>query len=136
MTPANSPRVDLDEEEHVQALEEDRVHSQEIRGQQALRLGTDEVPPRQRVPATCRIESRLLQHSAHGGGRDRDADPRQLTMDTQVAPPRVLPSQAQDQGSNLRIDGTTAGTPMGIGPVAGNETSVPAQQCLGPHDEH
>jgi len=47
----DSPRVDLDEEEHVQALEEHGVHAQEVRGQEALRLGADEVAPTQAEPA-------------------------------------------------------------------------------------
>ena len=41
VTPAkvDSPGIDLDEEEHVQALEGHGVHTQKIRGQEALRLG-------------------------------------------------------------------------------------------------
>jgi hypothetical protein len=41
----HAPVRDLDDEQYVQAFEEDRVHVEEIAGQQAVGLGAEEGPP-------------------------------------------------------------------------------------------
>ena len=130
------PGVEFNEEQHVEPPEKHSVNGEEVGGQDGSGLGTDEVPPREGVPAACWIESRLMQHPPDGGGRDGDAEPGQLALDAQVAPPRVLARQAQDEGPDLGVDGRTAWTPMGIGPAAGNQLPMPAQKCLWPHNKH
>jgi hypothetical protein len=66
----------VDEHEQIQPLEEHRVHAEEVRRYQGLGMGREELLP-------------VL--------RDRVAELKQLASNSQVAPPRVLRRQSDDE---------------------------------------
>ena len=70
------------------------------------------------------------QGRADRGGRDLDAEPEELALDALVAPARVLPGQADDQLLDVLIERRSPESTTGIGPGAGDQAAVPAQQRL------
>ncbi len=62
-----------------------------------------------------------------GGGPDLVAESGEFAVDATVSPGRVLGSQAEDQGTDARGDGRSAGSGRLGGPAAGDQLAVPAQ---------
>src|SRR5664280_3543032 len=62
------PGRKLDDEEHVELLEQHGVHREEVRGQHALFLGTKELRPR-RPTSWHRSETISAQDPTHGAGK-------------------------------------------------------------------
>jgi hypothetical protein len=73
------------------------------------------------VPAQDRSDARL---------RHADADVLELADDAEVAPPGILPGQAQNQLDGLVGKGRTTWSTMGVGPAPANKRAVPAEDCL------
>ena len=59
------------------------------------------------------------------------AESDQLTLDTSVDPAGILAGHPQYQGPDRRWGGWSAWSSVRVGPAAGNELGVPAQQCRG-----
>jgi hypothetical protein len=74
-----------------------------------------------------RTEARLTEDLLHGRGGDCDAEAVQLTDDPLVAPTRILARQAQHQLAYIAADRRST-TPTAVGPPAGDEASVPAEE--------
>jgi hypothetical protein len=104
----------------------DTWRAKEVTRHDARRLGTQERRPRVRVPARRRINIRVLQDCPNRRCRDGDPESGEFTVDTAVAPRRVLPSEADDDPPSLDCDGSPAG-PVRLGPVVCDDTSMPAQ---------
>jgi hypothetical protein len=51
----------LDDEQHVQPLQQQRIDAEEVRGENALRLGCEELSPGGSVTARCRVNAKSLQ---------------------------------------------------------------------------
>src|SRR6266516_4746925 len=66
-------------------------------GEQAVRLGAQELRPAGADPPRRRPEARPAQHGRDRGGRDADPELEQLALDAHGAPARVLPRQPRDQ---------------------------------------
>jgi hypothetical protein len=64
------------------------------------------------------------------GGRDPHAKPEELALDALVAPPRVLRGEADNQLLDVVVQWWPAGLAMRVGPRAGDQPAVPAQQRL------
>src|SRR5439155_13512219 len=75
------PGSDLDEEEHVDPFEEDRVDGEEVAGQNAAGLGGEKLPPRGARRAGRRVDAGAVQDVPHGAGRDLVAQANQFTVD-------------------------------------------------------
>jgi hypothetical protein len=75
------------------------------------------------------------QRRANRGRRDAYAKPLEFASDALVAPPRVLPGQADDQVLDLLVQRRPAGLAVRVGPGDGDQPSVPAQQCVGLHEQ-
>ena len=75
------------------------------------------------------------QRGADRGCRDRHAEPEQLALDALVAPPRVLPGQADDQLLQHLIKRWSSRPAVRVGPRPGDQPPVPAQQRLRPDEE-
>jgi hypothetical protein len=103
---------DLDHKQHVQTFEQHRVHGEEVHRQDAVGLGPQELPPRERRPDRCRVDTAALQDGPDGAGPKLVPEPAQLTVDAAVAPGRVLPGQPQHQIADLQRHARTA-TPVG-----------------------
>ena len=52
-----------------------------------------------------------------------------------TSPAGVLPSQLDDQGDDLGVEGGSTRSSPGTGPVPSHQAAVPAQQRLGPDEE-
>ena len=83
-----------------------------------------------------RMESRALQDLPDGRGGHDMAESDQLTLDPSVAPSGILAGHPQHQGPDRRCGGRSARSSAGVGPAAGDELGVPAQQRSGRHQPH
>ncbi len=79
----------------------------------------------------ARVKPVAAQRGADRGRRDLHAKPLQLALDPLVAPAGVLPGQADDQLLHLLVQWRPAGLAVWVGPGAGDQPTVPAQQRLG-----
>jgi hypothetical protein len=109
-------------------------HGEEISGQDAPRLGAEELDPRGATPGG-RPQTRTPEQGGDGRGRDPHPELQELSLDPQVAPPRVLPGQAEDQFPNLRIQSRPSRREVRPGPLPSDELPVPAEQGLGADQE-
>ena len=90
-----------------------------------------ELPPsRVGVPLRCRRELQRLQDPADGGRDDPIAELEQLALDSLVSPAVVLGSEPRDQSSDLGADWLPS-RPVRVGPLAGDQAAVPAQDGTG-----
>jgi hypothetical protein len=64
-----------------------------------------------------------------------DPKPEQLTLDPLVAPAGILGGKADDQLLQVLVERRTPTSAMRVGPHAGDQAAVPAQQRLGPDQE-
>lgn len=101
-----------------------------------LGLCLQELAPRRTRPPRCRIEARALEDVAHRAWRHTDTSPGEFAADPLIAPRRVLAGQAQDRSTNVLPGGWAAWTFPGVGPLAGNQVAVPAQQRRWRHEEN
>jgi hypothetical protein len=63
-----------------------------------------------------------------------NAEAGEFAVDAAVAPRRVLASESDDRGARFG-DGGGPPDPVRVGPVVGDEASVPTQQRVGLHEE-
>src|SRR5436309_1280207 len=64
----DSPGGELEEEQHVERLQRDGLDREEVAGQDACRLGAEELVPRRSVPAGSWVQVVAKEGCAHGGG--------------------------------------------------------------------
>ena len=126
------PRAHLDHEEAVQALQCHRaVHVEEVDREHRGCLGMQELPPgRVGAPLRRRRDLQGLENPSDGGRADPVADLQQLTLDPLVAPAVVLGGEPLDQRGNLSA-GRRPSRPARLGPLAGDQATVPAQEGTG-----
>jgi hypothetical protein len=89
-------RRQFDDEEHVELLQRHRVYGEEIRGEHAVRLGSQELPPRGSTPRDG-TQTTSSPDSSDRAGRDPDAELAQLALDADASPAPVLPTQTDDE---------------------------------------
>jgi hypothetical protein len=77
----------------------------------------------------------LLEDVAHRAWRHTDTSPSEFAANPLIAPRRVLTGQAQDRITNVLPGGWAAWTFPRVGPLAGNQIAVPAQQRRRRHEE-
>jgi hypothetical protein len=75
-------RVELDEEQHVEAAQEHGIYGEEISGQHRLRLARKERLPARPTSGAGRSQSPLCEHSPDRGGRHSNAETLELPLDT------------------------------------------------------
>ena len=97
----NPATAELDKEQHMQALEPDRVDREEVGRQDLVSMLTQELPPGGPSPKRRRWQTLPAENSADGFVRAVHIQLEQLTLDPPVTPARVLLGQAQDQLSTL-----------------------------------
>jgi hypothetical protein len=96
---------------------------------QAFCLRAQELRPAGADPPRRRPQVRAAQHVRDRGRRDADAQPFQLTLDTHVAPPRVLSCQPRDQAACLGGKRWTT-EPATRSPIAPQQRPMPAAKRL------
>jgi hypothetical protein len=102
----------------------------QIAGDQAVRLGAQELRPAGADPPRRRPEARAPQHGRDRGRRDADPQPLQLTLDAHVAPLGVLPRQPFDQTARLGRKRGTTEPARPLSPIPPQQRSVPAAKRL------
>ena len=122
--------VQLDEEQHIQPPQRDRVNSEEVTRQDSRGLLTEERPPGGGGPPRCRIQAVAVQRGADRGCRDSHAEMHQFALDALVAPARVLCGEADDQLLDSLVELWPPLANTRVGPRARHEAPVPAQQRL------
>ena len=127
---ANPARVELDEEQHVEAPQPHRVDGQEVARDHALRLRAQERPPRRARPPRRRRDPAALQHRAHRRRGNPQPELAQLADDPPVAPARVLAREPQNQLLEFRVERRPTEPTARVGPAAGHQPAMPAQQRL------
>jgi hypothetical protein len=75
------------------------------------------------------------QRGADRGRRHPFAEPQEFTLEALVAPMGVLCGQADDQLLQLLVERRPSWPAVRIGPGAGDQPPMPAQQCLGLDEE-
>src|SRR6516165_7855842 len=98
----------LHDEQHIQALEEDRVHGEEVACQQSLRLGAQEPPPRGVQASGSGPDAPGAEDPPDSRLTDLVAKTGQLAMHPAVAPRGVLHRQPQYQVADLLASRPTA----------------------------
>ena len=125
-------RADLYDEQAVQALQGHRaVHVEEVGGEHRRCLSVQELPPgRVGAPLRCRRDLQGLEDPADGGCADPVAEFQQLALDPLVSPAVILGGEPLDQRGDLGADRRPS-RPVRVGPLAGDEAAVPAQDGAG-----
>ncbi|MGC5023023.1 hypothetical protein [Micromonospora sp. DT47] len=120
--------ADLEDEEHVQALQRERaVHMEEVAGEHRGSLRAQESPPCGAVTAYRRWwYPQLFEDLADGGGADAVSEAEQFALDSLVAPAGIVPGRPLDQTGDGWVDWRATG-PVRVGPVVGHEPSMPGQ---------
>src|SRR5665647_1979322 len=125
----------FDDEQHVVAPQKDRVDVEEVRGNNALGLGGEELGPRWALSPGCRWETVAAQHGRDARLRHADAELLQLADDAEITPPGILPSQAADQLHGLFGKTRTTWSAVRVGPALLDQRAVPAQDRLWADEE-
>ena len=94
----------LDEEEHVVAAQERGLDGEEVTGDDAGRLRTQEVAPARPQASRRRSKASTRKQAANGARRDAEAELAELAGDALIAPARVLAREPQHKLSLLRVD--------------------------------
>lgn len=129
--------ADLDEEQDVEATEGRDVDAREVRRDDAFRLGPDELGPRRSGPFGRRVDPGSPQHRPDRGCGDPVAEAAQFAVDAPVTPRRIHRGESDREPADLRERWWSAAWRYGrVGLVAGDQSAVPADHGLGPHDQH
>src|ERR1017187_9022177 len=128
--------LELDHEQHIELAETDRVHDEEVGGQDAARLGGEELFPG-RSTARNGSETVAAKDPADRALRDVDLEPAKLTLNADTSPAAVLPAESDDELDDLITKWRTSRTSLGSPtfPLASRELPVPAEQGLGRDEE-
>jgi hypothetical protein len=86
----HAPSVHLHDEQDVQPLQHDRVHTEEVASQQTVGLSAQERPPGRIHSSRCRTPPAAPQDPPHGRFTDPVTEPDQLAVHTSVAPVGIL----------------------------------------------
>ena len=121
----------LDHDEDVEAAQEDGVDVGEVDREDRVGLRGQELSPGRAGPSRGGVDAGGLEDRPDGGGGDRVAEADQLALDASVAPGGILPGHPQHQGPDGLRDGRSAWLSARVGPAAGDELGVPAQQGSG-----
>jgi GNAT superfamily N-acetyltransferase len=76
------------------------------------------------------VQPVAAQRGADCGSRDAYPKPEQLALDALVAPARILPGQPDDQVLELLVERRSPCSAVRVGPGAGDQPPMPAQQRL------
>ncbi len=130
------PAAELDEEEDIERPQPGRLDAEEVAGDDATRLGPEEVGPARSGAPRGRTRSRRPEQAADRRRPDPDPELAQLASDPDAAPAGVLPSQPEDELTDLGIDRRPS-RPTGpaVGPLPPDQLAVPAQERRRRHDE-
>src|SRR5665647_3555005 len=127
------PAAELDEHEDVERPEPGGLDGEEVAGDDAIRLGPQELGPGRAGPPRGGPRSRSSEQGPYRRRADSDAELAELALDPHAAPARVLAGEAEDEGTELGIDRRPAKAARpAVGPLPAYELAVPAEEgCRG-----
>ena len=109
----HAPTVELEEEEHIEASEPERVDGKEIAGNDRLRVSGQELAPAELGASARRGHACLSEDLGDRRCRDTYAHTGELADDPLATPARVLPRQPQHQLTDLLGDRRSTRAPSG-----------------------
>jgi hypothetical protein len=121
----DSPSVQLDEEQHRQPPQPDRVDGEEIAGDDPGGLLAQQRPPGHSRPPRRRIRPVTTHEGADRGGRHLDVEVLQVALDALVAPARVLAGG----GSRSRRGRSAVGASAAASWASRGSTTAGSRQC-------
>ncbi len=131
----HAPAADLEEEDHIEAAEPERVDGKEIAGDNRLGVRAQELAPAELGASAGRGYACLSEDLGDRRCRDAYADTGELADDPLVTPTRVFTRKPQHQLTDLLGDRGSTGSPSGIRPPPAYELPMPAQQCVRADEE-
>ena len=105
------PAAELDEREDVERAEPGGLDGEEVTGDDPARLRPEELGPGRAGPSWGRTESRSSEQGPDRRRADADPELAQLAVDPDTAPAGVLPGEAEDERTDLRVDGRPSRAP-------------------------
>src|SRR5664279_1599052 len=90
------PAAELDEHEDVERAEPGRLHAEEVGGDDALRLGPQELGPGRPAAPRCGTEPGDPKQGADRRRAGSDAELPELALHPDATPARVLPGEPED----------------------------------------
>ena len=130
----HAPRANLEEEQDVDRLQEERLDGEEVAGQELLPVPAQAGPPGVAASPALRGGRDVvpLEDVADGRAAEGVAQLAQLAVDPAVAPAPVLGGEPQDQGFQLGGHGWSASRARPRErPFPAHEVAVPAQHGRG-----
>jgi hypothetical protein len=127
----DSSGCERDEEEDVDPLHEDGLDREEVAGDHAPSLRSQEGSPRRARSLWRRLETCLEQHLAHGSSGNRDAETFDFAADPFVSPVWVLAGETKDQFAERARERRSPERPMRVGPTARNQLAAPPKRVSG-----
>ena len=129
--------VDLDEEQDVEAVQGDGVDAEEVGRDCGVGLAVNELAPGWFGAVGCGFASCVSDDLPDGGGGDALSKLEEFAVDVPVAPGRVVGVEADHEAAELAWCGRSAGSGLWwLGPVVGDQASVPADHSGGLDDQH
>ena len=129
------PALQVDEEQHIEPSQGDRVDVEEVAREGAGGLGSKELRPRGAGRPRRRAKVVTAQDIANARRRDGHAELAALAHDAKVAPAGVVLGQANYEGNDLVIQGVRRLARLRIRPGPSDEFSVPTEQRGGRDEE-
>jgi hypothetical protein len=129
------PRLEFDEEEHIQAPEPERLDGEEVARDDRRGIGTEELAPTEQGASAGRRHVGLPEDLCDCCRRDSFTDACELSDDPLVAPTRVLPGKTKHQCTNLLGDRGPTRSPSAIRPPFPHKLAMPAKQRVRTNEE-
>ena len=124
------PRPQLDEEQDVDRLEEERLADEDVAGHDLVPVAREELAPgaAPALPLRCGRHVPALEDVPDGGAAHRVAQLDEFAVGARLAPSRVLSGQPEDQLDCLRAGGRAACARQGPErPLAPDQLPMPAE---------
>ena len=100
---------------------------EEIAREQAMCLLAEELLPTRTRASWCRRQTGSGEDPADRALPHAVSEPGRFALNTAVTPSRVVPSQPQDQSTDVGGDRRTSGRAR-VGPMLGDQPAMPRQQ--------
>jgi hypothetical protein len=125
-------RRELDEEQHVERLQQHRLDGKEVAGQRSPALRPKELAPgRTGAPwCPCRSQAGPAKDPPDRARSDPDPELAEFALDPYATPPRVLPAETDDEIGRVGIERGSTRTSPTVGPLPLDKLAMPAKQRL------
>ena len=131
----DTTRCEFDHEEHVERHETTRspdLDNEEVGGGEHVPMGLEELAPRRSLaPLGSGIDAVVFKDVADRGASNSMAHIPERSLDSRVAPARVLLRHADDQLGDDLHDPRSAGGMTLVRPLLGNQLPVPSKGGVG-----